>query len=92
MAKDSVRTTVVFPAETAEKLRELVPARKRSEFISTAVEEHLMRLIFQRGRELSFGAWNDEGYPHLKTQSDIQRYISELRTEDQWRSIPDKEQ
>ncbi len=91
MAKDNVRTTVVFPAETAEKLRELVPARKRSKFISEAVDQHLMRLVFQQGRELSFGAWSDENYPHLRTQSDIQRYISELRSEDQWRSVPNKE-
>lgn len=88
MAKDTVRTTIVLPAETAAKLRELVPARKRSEFITEAVELHLMKLTFRQGRELSFGAWSDEDYPHLLTHSDIQRYISELRSGDQWRSIP----
>jgi hypothetical protein len=90
MAKDTVRTTVVFPAETAAKLRELVPPRKRSAFIAEAVEHHLMRLVFRQGRELSFGAWSDEDYPHLHTHADVQRYISELRSEDRWRGIPDK--
>lgn len=89
MAKDTVRTTVVFPAETAAKLRELVPARKRSEFIAEAVEQRLMELVFRQGREFSFGAWSDEDYPHLRTHTDVQRYISELRS--QWRGIQDKE-
>ena len=91
MAKDTIRTTVVLPAETAAKLRELVPARKRSEFITEAVEQHLMKLTFRQGRELSFGAWSDEDYPHLSNLADIQRYISELRSEDRWRITPDKE-
>jgi Arc/MetJ-type ribon-helix-helix transcriptional regulator len=91
MAKDTVRTTVVLPAETAAKLRELVPTRKRSEFITEAVEQHLMKLTFRQGLELSFGAWSDEKYPHLRTHSDIQRYISELRSEDRWRITPDRE-
>ena len=91
MARDTVRTTVVLPAKTAAKLRELVPARKRSEFIADAVDQRLMKLIFQKGRELSFGAWSDEDYPHLSTHSDVQIYISELRSADQWRVIPDKE-
>jgi hypothetical protein len=89
MARDTIRTTVVLPAETAAKLRELIPARKRSEFVAEAVEQHLMRLVFQQGREFSFGAWSDENYPHLHTHADVQRYISKLRS--QWRGIPDKE-
>ena len=85
MSKETIRTTVVLPAETAEKLRELVPKRKRSEFIAEAVEQHLMRMVYQQGRELSFGAWSDEDHPHLRTHGDVRQYITELRDKNQWR-------
>ena len=91
MSKKTVRTTVVFPAETAEKLRELIPKRKRSEFIAEAVDQHLMRVVYQQGREISFGAWSDEDYPHLRTHDDIRCYIAELRDGDQWRRSSRKE-
>ena len=91
MSEKTVRTTVVFPAETLEKLNELVPKRKRSEFITKAVDQHLMRMVYQQGRELSFGAWSDEDYPHLSTHDDVRNYIAELRDRDQWRRSPGKE-
>jgi hypothetical protein len=75
----------VLPAETAKKLRELVPTRKRSEFIAEAVEQRLMRMVYQQGRELSFGAWSDEDYPHLRNHNDMRRYITKLRDENQRR-------
>ena len=46
---------------------------------------------YQQGRELSFGAWKDEDYPHLSTFEDIKRHISSLRGEDQWRRSTDEE-
>lgn len=85
MSKETVRTTIVLPAETAGKLRELVPKRKRSEFIAEAIEQHLMQMVYQQGRELSFGAWSDEDYPHLRTHDDVRQYIAKLRDKDQWR-------
>ena len=91
MSKETVRTTVVLPAETAKKLRELVPTRKRSEFIAEAVEQHLMRIVYRQGRELSFGVWSDRDYPHLRTHDDVKRYIAELRDKDQWRRSVEKE-
>jgi metal-responsive CopG/Arc/MetJ family transcriptional regulator len=91
MSKETVRMTVVLPAETAKKLRELVPTRKRSEFITEAVEQHLMRIICRQGREFSFGAWSDEAYPHLRSHDDVPRYIAGLRDKDQWRWSARKE-
>ena len=85
MSKETIRTTVVLPAEMAAKLHELVPKRKRSEFIAEAIDQHLMRMVYQQARELSFGAWSDEDYPHLRTHDDVRRYITELRDKDQWR-------
>lgn len=86
MLPGTVRTTIVLPAETAAKLRELVPTRKRSRFVAEALEQHLTRLVFRQGRSLSFGAWKDADYPHLRTQEDVQHFIARLRAEENWRS------
>jgi len=91
MSKDTVRTTIVLPAETARKLRELVPVRKRSEFVSEAVEQHLMLAVFRQGRELSFGSWSDRDYPHLRTRGDVRCYISDLRNKEQWQRPVERE-
>jgi len=91
MSKENVRTTVVLPGETAEKLRKFVPARKRSKFVAEAIEQYLMQAIYQQGRELSFGAWKDDDYPHLSTHDDVRRYIAELRDRDHWRRPAGKE-
>ena len=85
MSKETIRTTVVLPAETAEKLHELIPKRKRSKFIAEAIEQRLTQMVYKQGRELSFGAWGDEDYPHLRTHDDVRKYITELRDKDQWR-------
>ncbi len=85
MAKNTVRTTFVLPEETIKKLREYIPSRKQSKFVAKAIEQHLMLMIFQHGRELSFGAWKDEDHPDLSTQDDIRHYISEMRSEEKLR-------
>ena len=51
---NKVRTTVVLPETTAAKLRDRVPPRKRSEFVTEAIESHLMQLAFQTEREREF--------------------------------------
>ena len=85
MPKESICMTVALPAETAKKLRELVPKRKRSEFIAEAIEQRLMPMVYRQGRKLSLGVWSDADYPHLRTQEDVRRYIAELRDRDHWR-------
>jgi len=85
MSDSSVRTTIVLPAETARKLKELVPARKRSEFAAEAIEALLGEMQFRESREASFGAWKDKDYPHLRTQNDVRGYIAGLRDSSRWR-------
>jgi|AP95_1055475.scaffolds.fasta_scaffold87809_2 metal-responsive CopG/Arc/MetJ family transcriptional regulator len=86
---NKVRTTVVLPETTAAKLRDRVPPRKRSEFVTEAIESHLMQLAFQTERESSFGTWSDEDYPHLQNQEDVNRHIAALRDDDGWRTLTD---
>jgi hypothetical protein len=91
MSKGTVRTTFVLPSEIAEKLKEFVPDRKRSEFVAEAIDQHLHRMVYQQGLELSFGKWKDEDYPHLRTQEDVERYIREMRSNESWRINQEKE-
>ena len=86
---NKVRTTIVLPEETALKLRASVPARKRSEFVTEAIEYQLMKLRSQTERERSFGVWRDEDYPNLHTQEDMRRHIAQLRDDRYWRSPTD---
>lgn len=89
MKEGTVRTTFVLPAEIAEKLKEFIPDRKRSEFVAEAIDQHLMKMVYQQGRELSFGKWKDEDYPHLNTYEDIDNYIKNIRGS--WRVKQEKE-
>lgn len=85
MQAENVRTTVVLPAETAQKLRDLVPPRKRSAFVTEAIEERLAQMTYSQARSRSFAAWKDKDHPDLRTHEDMQRYIGELRTNEDWR-------
>ena len=88
---EKVRTTVVLPATTAAKLRDRVPLRKRSEFVTEAIERHLMQSVFEEERTRTFGTWRDEDYPGLRTREDMGRYIAALRDDDGWRRAADAE-
>ena len=71
MADQAVRTTVILPARVAEMLRRLVPARRRSAFISEAIEQHLAAAAYREARLRSFGAWSDEEHPDLRIPEDV---------------------
>ena len=86
---EKVRTTIVLPATTAAKLRDRVPPRKRSEFVTEAIERHLMQSVFEEERVRTFGIWRDEDYPNLRTREDVSRYITALREEGAWRRAAD---
>jgi hypothetical protein len=91
MSRETVRTTFVLPAETAKKLKEFIPDRKRSEFVAKAIEQYLMGVTYQQALELSFGKWKDDDYPHLRTQEDMERFICEMRSDESWRLDQEKE-
>ena len=91
MKEGVVRTTFVLPSEIAENLKRFIPNRKRSEFVAEAIDQHLYRMVYRQGLELSFGKWKDEDYQHLRTQDDVDRYIREMRSDEAWRINQEKE-
>lgn len=75
-----LKTQVVLPEELVSQLKEAIPIRKRSQFIAQAVEARLKALKFQRALKTARGCWSDRSHPELKTQTDINRYLSRFRS------------
>lgn len=76
---ETQKTTVVFPQSLLRRLRERVPVRQRSAFIVEAVEEKLALEEQLAAIEETAGCWSDEDHPELKTDEDIDRWLSEIR-------------
>lgn len=77
--QDVQKMTVVFPKSVLERLRERVPARRRSAFIVEAVVEKLALQEQLAAIEESAGTWSDQEHPELATDQDIDRWLTELR-------------
>lgn len=73
------KTTVVFPQSLLRRLQERVPLRQRSAFIVEAVEEKLALEEQLAAIEGAAGCWSDEDHPELKTDEDIDSWLSEIR-------------
>ena len=73
------KVTVSLPSALLALLDEKVSARKRSEFITHAIEEQLAILEQVEALEATAGAWKDEDHPDLATGEDIDRWIATLR-------------
>ena len=75
----AVRITVRLPRWLLDDLRKYVPARRRSEVIAAATAEAMARIKLDEALRIGAGAWSDEDHPDLRTQKDVNRYLSELR-------------
>lgn len=84
MASDTVRINVVFPADVAEELRDLVPPRQRSRFVAEAVEAELRRLRQRTAIRESAGAWRADDHPGLEDGAAIDRWVAEGRRDLGW--------
>lgn len=73
------KITVSLPRELVERLRELIPARRRSVFIAEALQEKLALEEQYNAIEEAAGAWKDEDHPEFQTDEGIDRWLSELR-------------
>lgn len=72
-----MKTQIVLPDALAEDLKTLIPNRKRSQFISEAVEKQLRALKFQKTLKKVAGIWKNR--PEFRTQADINRYLGRFR-------------
>jgi Mg/Co/Ni transporter MgtE len=76
---DVRRITVTLPATLLTRLDEHVPARSRSRFIFQAIEERLAIEEQLTVLDETAGAWTDENHPDMKTDEDIDRWLTTLR-------------
>ncbi|GEM_PF-742640 len=73
------KVTVTLPVSLLTRLDKMVSSRRRSAFIARAIEEQLAILEQAAAIEESAGAWQDENYPDMATDEDIDRWLTELR-------------
>ena len=78
-AEKKERINVLLPSSLVAELRELVPPRERSSFITEATAQRLLQLKQQKALRESRGAWTDENHPELQTQQDVRNWLEELR-------------
>jgi len=73
------KVTVSLSKTLLDRLDESIPTRKRSEFISEAIQEKLAMLEQLEALEATAGVWTDERYPEMQSEADIDRWLVELR-------------
>lgn len=73
------KVTVTLPASLLRRLDEIIPSRRRSDFIARAIEDQLAIVEQAAAVEESAGAWRDKEYPDMTTGADIERWLIELR-------------
>jgi hypothetical protein len=74
------RINIMLSEEVLRDLREMVPARKRSQFVEEVVADGIRRAKFDRALEIlkSGGGLKAEDYPHWATQEAIEQWRKEL--------------
>ena len=82
------RINVIFPAETLKELRDLVPAKQRSQLIVQATAEKLALIRQQIAVTKAAGAWEDSEHPELQSDEDLAQSIAGLRSSWRVRQVP----
>jgi Arc/MetJ-type ribon-helix-helix transcriptional regulator len=82
------RTHVVIPEAIVTEIDRLVGKRRRSEFITSAVQRELRRMQQIRALEKFAGSWKDQGHPEL--QQGASNWVQGLRQESERRLLVDK--
>jgi Arc/MetJ-type ribon-helix-helix transcriptional regulator len=75
----SRKITVTLPQAVLARLRAHVPARQRSRFILEAIEERLELEEQIAALDETAGAWSDQHHPEMRTEEDIDCWLSNLR-------------
>ena len=76
----SQKITVTLPKDLLDRLNQVVPARGRSRFITEAIEQRLVAEEQLAVLNETAGAWSDEHHPDLRTDSQIDQWIQDLRS------------
>ena len=74
-----MKTLIVLPDALSAELKQTIPARQRSRFISEAVEKQLRSLKFKKILKQTAGTWTDKNHPDMKTQAGINRHLGRIR-------------
>ena len=77
------RTHVVLSEQLVKDIDTLVGTRQRSNFLTQAAEEKLMRLRQLKTLEAAAGSWKDKDHPELKQGA--AKWVAKLRRQDEKR-------
>ena len=75
-----VRLSLVLPQSLVAELRELVPPRRRSQFVAEAIAHRIALLRLRRALQQAKGSWRDEDHPEFS--EGVDKWLSELRGRD----------
>ncbi len=79
MAIEQQKVTVTLPKPLLERLNNVIPSRKRSLFITEAIEEHLDLIEQNVALDEAVGAWSDENHPDMPDDEGIDKWLKDLR-------------
>jgi hypothetical protein len=79
MAIDQKKVTVTLPQALIDRLNQVVPSRKRSLFITEAIEEHLDLIEQITALEETAGGWSLENHPDLEDDTGIDQWLQASR-------------
>jgi hypothetical protein len=73
------KITLTLPQSLLIRLDATVPGRKRSHFTAEAIEERLAIAEQLAALEETAGAWSDERHPDMRSEADIDQWLTSLR-------------
>ena len=76
----SQKITVTLPKDLLDRLNQVVPARGRSRFITEAIDQRLVAQEQVAVLDETAGAWSDEHHPDLRSDTEIDQWIRDLRS------------
>ena len=82
MARETVRTHVVFPKDLLAAVDRLVGRRKRSAFLTAAVAEKVERERLGRALEVTAGFLAEDAHAEWETPEQVSAWVRGLRAVD----------
>lgn len=79
MAIDQRKVTVTLPQGLIDRLNQVVPSRKRSLFITEAIEAQLDLIEQITALEETAGAWSLENHSDMKDETGIDKWLQTSR-------------